>query len=264
MYTLSKKETNAISFTQKKRNTTESSTTHSSNGPIFSKINMSASPQILPPSNILQKQTITKELALQRLQERVSAFQAGSEIIQVWDTDWSESNCHGYTFYQSPGHALDADAFLKILWEDPANFMLPISLFFQGNRLWHSGRYAGGILTHLLIDIGILKTNSDGTETFGYDRRFNLPEDIEEFSDFFAPIHIREQQLERVCRVTETFSDQYERWLEYFQGNEEQTEAAFDHVYDIKDEVEANPYPSVYLEGDAQFLEMEDFVHTFS
>lgn len=264
MYTSLNKTYSAAPITQRKKAGSQKDTTAPA-GQIFSKRSMTASSHMLPLSNILQKQTVTKEAALQRLQERVPAFQAGSEIIQVWDTDWSESNCHGYTFYQSPGHALDADGFLRILWENPANHKLPISLFFRGDTLCHSGRYTGGILTHLLIDIGILETNSDGTETFGYDRRFNLPKDIDEFGDFFAPIHARNLLLERVNLVTATFSDKYSEWLKHFNDEDgSKTEIAFNHIYDIKDQLEANTYPSFYLEGDDQYLEMEDFVRTFS
>lgn len=264
MYTLSNKETDAISYTQKKRNTTESSTTHSSNGPIFSKINMTASPQILPPSNILQKKAITKEAALQRLRNRVPLFEAQSEIITPWDTDWSESNCHGYTLYQSPGNSLNAVDFLQILSEYSPSSQLPISLFFQEDKLCHSGRYSDGKLTHLLIEIGILQTVSNGMETYGYTQRFNLPEDIEEFYDFIAPSQLRKHLWERTARVTGTFSRKYHQWVEYFNGNEAETEAAFDHVYAIKDELNDETKPLIYLEADPLYFQMEEFVRTLS
>lgn len=233
-------------------------------GQIFSKRCMAASSHTLPLSNILQKQAITKKRALQRLQKRVPAFQAGSEIIQVWDTDWPESNCHGYTLYQSPGNSLNADDFLQILSEYSPSSRLPISLFFQGDKLCHSGRYSDGKLTHLLIEIGILQTVSNGTETYGYTQRFNLPEDIEEFYDFIAPSQLRKHLWERTAQVTCTFSSKYYQWLEHFNGNEAEMKATFDHVYDIKDELNDETKPLIYLEEDPLYFQMEEFARTLS
>lgn len=247
------------------RNTGSSlSIANSSHGQIFSKRSTAASSHALPASNILQKQKITMSEAKQLLQERAPGFKAGSKKIRLWDTDWEGSNCHGYTYYREPGYSIDADTFLQTLSEYSPDSIPPISLFFRGTELAHSGKYAGGILTHLLIDIGILQTTSDGTETFGYDRRFNLPEDIERFYEFIAPINVRNRQLERVIQVTGTFSDRYQEWLKHFDNDPGQTEKAFNHIYDIKDQLENEPYSTFYLEGDAQYLEMEDFVRTLS
>lgn len=229
------------------------------NGQTISKLSMAASPQMITASNVLQKQVITQEQALETLEKRGLAFKDQSEILQLWDTDWEESNCHGYTQYNTPGHAIDGNTFLLNLSEYSSLSKQSISLFFNGNALYHSGRYSDGILTHLLMGIGILQTRSNRTETFGYDQRFNLPKDREAFYDFISSTLIRIHLLERVSRVTDTFHNDTE-WLEFFHYNKTNKKTAFDHVYDIKDELDDESEDLIILEEDILYIDMEDYV----
>lgn len=219
--------------------------------------NLTTSLHTTPLTGTIQKQSITDTEARNRLNTNMPEFSKNSLILQPWDDDWKGSNCHGYTYSNTPGCAMDAETFLLNIPEGT-----PISLFFRGTNLAHSGIYSSGTLTHLLIGIGILQTTSNGTETFGYDLRFNLPEDLDAFQEFIAPIQERTDKINRVRQVTNTFSTHYQNWLSFFESNEDTTDAAFNHIYDIKDSLEDN-VDVIDPDQDDQFLQMEERVRTF-
>lgn len=229
------------------------------NGETIPKFRMATSVQTIALPNTLQKHVIPIEQALNILEKRAPAFKDQSKILHPWDDDWNGSNCHGYTQYNTPGYSIDENTFLQDLSEYSSLSKQPISLFFNGNKLCHSGKYSDGILTHLLIGIGILQTRSNGTETYGYEQRFNLPKDIEALYDFISSTLIRIHLSERVSRVTDTFHNDTE-WLEFFHYNKTNKKTAFDHVYDIKDELDDESEDLIILEEDILFIDMENYV----
>lgn len=147
--------------------------------------NLAEKTTAVPTENITDLQQVTpQQEGIQRValtpDQQADAFQrlggfftaANSEVIEPWDTDWAESNCHGYTINGASGHALDPSELMAGLGADDS-----VAIFVGGGRIHHSGRYANGTLTHLLIGIGILQTDIGEGELANYDARYNLPAD---------------------------------------------------------------------------------------
>ena len=102
--------------------------------------------------------------------------------------DWEGSNCHGYTFYEDTAHFIEASEFIDEYSESSSKNVV---VFLRGNDIAHSGIIEGTHLRHLLIGIGIIRTQIGPTDTLGYDKRFNLPEDLELLMPYQQLLEIR-------------------------------------------------------------------------
>lgn len=128
--------------------------------------------QVNPQQEVVQRVKLTEVELAAAFEQRGGFFTAAnSEVVEVWDNDWAESNCHGYTINETSGYALDPSELLDQVGGDS------IAVFVRNGQIGHSGKYEDGTLTHLLIGIGILTTNLGADATAGYDARYNLPDD---------------------------------------------------------------------------------------
>ncbi len=147
--------------------------------------------QDLSRSLVLQRKPISSEEAEERLKDRMpKLFESRHEIIKYWDDDTDTGNCHGYTIKGDTNTDLLPDELIeKLLPESPAPAPATVAIFISGDSIAHSGKIEGNKLIHLLIGIGILKSEIDKTNTAGYTKRFNFPEDMDDFKNFWVPIN---------------------------------------------------------------------------
>lgn len=124
---------------------------------------------------------------LKEYQNKIIRLEPPLELSQR-HPDWEGSNCHGYTFYEDTAHFIEASEFTDKYSGSPSK---NVAVFLRGNDIAHSGIIEGTYLRHLLIGIGIIKTQIGPADTLGYDKRFNLPEDLELLMPYQELLEIR-------------------------------------------------------------------------
>lgn len=144
-------------------------------------------------SDVVQMQQISADAAEEAMQQVGGEFANGDyEILTPYGNNPEATNCHGYTIHQAVDNWAYPDGLLAEIGDDDN-----VAVFVNGNAIGHSGRYAGGTLTHFLIGVGIVRSTIGLNDTAGYDARYNLPGDRAALDDFLAGVAEAEQRQER-------------------------------------------------------------------
>jgi hypothetical protein len=136
-----------------------------------------------PSGDIVQRQVITEEAALAKMEIVGGDFKGTSEIKIPYGNDPESTNCHGYTINQALDKWIDGD---QLSSKIPADSATKIAVFVKNGKVAHSGTYDGNKLTHFLIGVGVVESTIALDGLAGYDNRYNLPDDREALESFIA------------------------------------------------------------------------------
>lgn len=154
-----------------------------------------------PP--IVQRQPITPEEAAEALAERSPEFAAlPHRIVQTWDSDDEESNCHGYTLTGAMGHSASGSQVVEAVRTGslPGN----VVIFTSRGVIAHSGRLPdAGQLNHLLIGVGVLNTGLSALPE-GFTHAFTIPAQLTALDEFLRPAREAQERQQLLRRMMKT------------------------------------------------------------
>lgn len=175
-------------------------------------------------SGVVQRVAFTEKEVEVALKTRAAAFsKAPYEIITPWDTEWGEQggNCHGYTATGETHQSISGNALLSQLPDTE------IVIFARDQQIAHSGRFHGGTLTHLLIGVGVLKSDI-GQDLMGYERRFALPAERQELDDYLEAASVADARETEVSNMVAAVNRALRKGLEGATGLSERVFALQD------------------------------------